>query len=362
MPAATPIPVFDGHNDALLRLFRDARPSVEARFIDGDDRGHLDLPRAVAGGLAGGLFAIFVPSENKTRLGEQMQGATYDLPVPPPLTLTTAQSATIAMVSILARLERDSAGRIAICRDVAAIRAAMRRKAMATVLHIEGAEAIDADFRMLDVLHAAGLRSLGIVWSRPNVFAHGVPFSFPGSPDIGPGLSDLGKELVRACNRLGILIDLSHLNEKGFWDVAATTDAPLVATHSNVHALCPTPRNLTDRQLDAIRESGGVVGLNYATAFLRPDGAMNADTALEVMLRHLDAMIERLGEDGVALGSDFDGAVIPRGIGDASGLPNLIAAMKRHGYGNPLIRKIASGNWLELLGRTWRGQGAPTPA
>jgi membrane dipeptidase len=229
----------------------------------------------------------------------------------------------------------------------------MRHKALACVMHIEGAEAIDPDFRMLDVLHAAGLRSLGIVWSRPNIFGYGVPFTFPGSPDTGPGLTDLGKDLVRACNRLRIMIDLSHLNEKGFWDVAATTSAPLVATHSNVHAICPTPRNLTDRQLDAIRESGGVVGLNYAAAFLRPDGAMNADTDLEVMLRHLDAMIERLGEDGVALGSDFDGAVIPKAIGDAAGLPNLVAAMRRHGYGAPLVRKITSANWLGLLDRTW---------
>jgi hypothetical protein len=176
----------------------------------------------------------------------------------------------------------------------------MRRKALAAVLHIEGAEAIDPEMRMLDVLYAAGLRSLGIVWSRPNIFGHGVPFSFPGSPDIGPGLTDAGKDLVRACNRLGIVIDLSHLNEQGFRDVAAITTAPLVASHSNVHALSPTPRNLTDRQLDAIRESKGLVGLNYATAFLRADGAMNADTGLDVMLRHLDALLERLGEDGVA--------------------------------------------------------------
>ncbi len=353
MPASSPVPVFDGHNDALLRLFRDPRPSVEDRFIGGDDRGHVDLPRALAGGLAGGLCAIFVPSERRSPRPAAADAGVTDDPVPPPLSLETAQAATIRMASILARLERNSEGRIAICRDVAAIRRAMRHKALACVMHIEGAEAIDPDFRMLDVLHAAGLRSLGIVWSRPNIFGYGVPFTFPGSPDIGPGLTDLGKDLVRACNRLRIMIDLSHLNEKGFWDVAATTSAPLVATHSNVHAICPTPRNLTDRQLDAIRESGGVVGLNYAAAFLRPDGAMNADTDLEVMLRHLDAMIERLGEDGVALGSDFDGAVIPKAIGDAAGLPNLVAAMRRHGYGAPLVRKITSANWLGLLDRTW---------
>jgi membrane dipeptidase len=353
MPAS-PVPVFDGHNDSLLRLFRDDRGGAEARFVAGDDRGHIDLPRALAGGLRGGLFAVFVPSGRSARTNaEQMQGGAYALPLAPPVELTGAQVATLTMVSILARIERAAGGRFAICRDVAAIRRAMRRKAVAAVLHIEGAEAIDPDFRMLDVLYAAGLRSLGIVWSRPNIFGHGVPFSFPGSPDIGPGLTDAGKELVRACNRLGIMIDLSHLNEQGFRDVAKLSTAPLVASHSNVHALSPTPRNLTDRQLDAIRESKGLVGLNYATAFLRTDGAMNADTGLDVMLRHLDALLERLGEDGVALGSDYDGAVIPGAIGDAAGQQNLIAAMRRHGYGAKLVSKIAHGNWLSLLERTW---------
>ncbi len=102
------------------------------------------------------------------------------------------------------------------------------------------------------------------------------------------------------------------MNEKGFWDVAALSDAPLVATHSNVHAVTPTARNLTNRQLDAIRERRGVVGLNFATSFLRPDGRMNTATPLEDMLRHLDALLERLGEGGVAFGSDFDGARCPR--------------------------------------------------
>src|SRR5690606_18759327 len=112
-----------------------------------------------------------------------------------------------------------------------------------------------------------------------------------------------------------------HLNEKGFRDVAAISDAPLVASHSNVHAICEHARNLTDWQLGAIRDSGGLVGLNFATGFLRPDGRMNADTGLDVMVRHIDALLEALGEEGVGLGSDFDGALIPAAIGDVSGLP-----------------------------------------
>ena len=154
------------------------------------------------------------------------------------------------MASILIRIEREANGRVRICRTVEDIRHCMEAGALAAVLHIEGAEAIDPEFETLDVLHQAGLRSLGPVWSRPNAFGHGVPFRCPSSPDIGPGLTDLGKELIRACNRLKILIDLSHLNERGFWDVAELSDAPLVATHSNAHALSPHSRNLTDQQLD----------------------------------------------------------------------------------------------------------------
>jgi membrane dipeptidase len=254
------------------------------------------------------------------------------------------------LASILMRLER--AGALAVCRSAADIRAAMAKGIIAAVFHIEGVEAIDPDLAMLDVLHAAGLRSLGPVWSRPNAFAYGVPFRFPSSPDIGPGLTDAGKALVKACNRLKIQIDLSHMNEKGFRDVAKLSDEPLVATHSNVHSICPHSRNLTEWQLGAIRDSRGLVGLNYATGFLRQDGTMNADTGLDIMVRHVDALLEALGEDGVGLGSDFDGAMIPAAIGDVTGLPRLLDAFAARGYGRELIEKIAWRNWLNLLERT----------
>jgi membrane dipeptidase len=256
------------------------------------------------------------------------------------------------MAAILFRLERASAGALSVCRSAADIRGAMERGSIAALFHIEGAEALDEELNLLEVLHAAGLRSLGPVWSRKNIFAEGVPFRFPSSPDTGPGLTEAGKRLVKVCNHLGILIDLSHLNEKGFRDVAALSDAPLVATHSNVHAVCPHARNLTDWQLAAIRDSGGMVGLNFATSFLREDGQMNRDTDLATMVRHIDALVERLGEDHVGLGSDFDGAIIPGGIGDVAGLPKLIDAMAAHGFGRELIEKIAWRNWIGVIERT----------
>jgi membrane dipeptidase len=221
------------------------------------------------------------------------------------------------------------------------------------VLHIEGCEALDPELKVLDVLYAAGLRSLGPVWSRPNSFGYGVPFKFPASPDIGDGLTDLGKALVKRCNEKRILLDLSHLNEKGFWDVARLSDAPLVATHSNAHALCASARNLTDKQLAAIRASGGLVGVNYAVSFLRPDGRRVAATPLDVVVDHIAYLVDKLGEDGVGLGSDFDGAMIPEEIRSAAGLPNLVAAMRKRQFGEALIEKICFENWMRVLERTW---------
>ena len=354
MPEPT-IPVFDGHNDMLLRYAKRGPQHAVELFAGGVQGGHINLPRSRAGHFAGGLFAVFSPSPVMPNMSGSMREGGYDVPLPDLLALEAAQASTLGMIAILFRLERAFADDFAVCRSVAEIRSAMAAGKVAAVLHIEGAEAIDPDFVMLDVLHAAGLRSLGPVWSRPNIFAHGVPFRFPGSPDIGEGLTETGRALVRACNERGILVDLSHLNEKGFWDVAAISSAPLVATHSNVHALCPSTRNLTERQLDAIRESRGVVGLNFATCFLRPDGAMRADTDLDLMVAHLDALIERLGEDGVALGSDFDGAVVPAEIGSVAGLPRLIERLRRAGYSDELLAKIAHENWLSVLQRTWGG-------
>jgi membrane dipeptidase len=356
MPSQPPIPIFDGHNDVLLRLYRRGGSDAPRAFLEGETTGHLDLPKALEGGFAGGLFAIFVPSKGKagSATGDAPSpDVGVDQPLAPAIDLAAAQSVVFGMVSLLFRIERESQGRVRVCRSVSDIRQCMNDGALAPVLHIEGAEAIDPNFEILDVLYAAGLRSLGPVWSRPNAFGHGVPFVCPSSPDIGPGLTDLGKELIRQCNRLRILVDLSHINERGFWDVAAISNAPLVATHSNAHALSPHSRNLTDKQLAAIRETGGLVGVNFATSFLRPDGARDADTSIDLVMDHLEHMLEHVGEDGVGFGSDFDGAKMPSGIGTAAGLQNLVEAMRARGFSGPLIEKICFRNWLRVLGQTW---------
>lgn len=342
---------FDGHNDVLLRLLDHADP--ERDFLNGDGQGHLDLPRMKAGGFAGGLFAIYIPSPHEFHAGPPPASASYRIPLPPQIPASEAQPTAIRMAALLLRIEAASGGAVNICRSAAEIRAAMAAGSLAAVMHMEGAEAIDPDFAMLDVLHAAGLRSLGPVWSRPTVFGHGVPFAFPSSPDTGPGLTDEGRKLVGACNTRRIAIDLSHLNEQGFWDVAAISDAPLIASHSNAHAISPHSRNLTDKQLHAIRERRGLVGVNFAVQFIRPDGQIDTSTPLEDMLRHVDHLIDHVGIDGIGFGSDFDGATIPDALGDAAGLPRLADAMLRHGYDAPTMRKLCYDNWIDVLERTW---------
>jgi membrane dipeptidase len=150
------------------------------------------------------------------------------------------------------------------------------------------------------------------------------------------------------------LIDLSHLNEKGFWDVARNSRAPLVATHSCAHALCPATRNLTDSQLDAIGESGGLVGINFHVAFLRADGQHDPETPLADIIRHVDYVATRIGVEHVAFGSDFDGATMPRELGDVTGVPKLVATLRNHGYGEVDLAKITHLNWLRVLRQTWK--------
>ncbi len=347
--------IFDGHNDVLTRLFEgEGRKGVQG-FVTGND-GHIDLPRAQRGGFGGGFFAIYVPSRGGVEGAmEQMCQPSYDLPLPALINAPEALPVALEQAALLIDLERT--GALQICCSTGDIRAAFDAGRIAAIMHIEGAEAIDGDFHALDVLYRAGLRSLGPVWSRPTIFAEGVPFRFPSTGDIGGGLTEKGCELIRRCNQMRIMVDLSHLNEAGFWDVARISDAPLVATHSNCHALSAQSRNLTDKQLHAIAESDGMVGLNFATAFLREDGQMAGDVPLETLLRHLDHMIGILGEDRVGFGSDYDGALVPDVIKDVTGLVPLRDAMRAHGYDEALMAKLAHENWLRVLAKTWGEDG-----
>jgi membrane dipeptidase len=341
------IPVFDGHNDALTR---EGNEDLACR----SDRGHLDLPRMLEGGMRGGIFAIFTPSNGEpSRQVSFGDGGSYSEPLAEPVEQEVAAAHATQAANRLLELERR--GEVVVARSIADVDGARREGAPpVAVMHLEGAEAIDGDLELLDAWYERGLRSLGPVWSRANAFAHGVPFRFPSSPDLGPGLTGRGFALVDACAERGILVDLSHLNEAGFWDVAGLEPGPLVASHSGAHALCPASRNLTDRQLDAIGASGGLVGIVFATPFLRPDFADNPDTPLALIAEHARYVADRIGVAHVALGSDFDGATIPAELGDAAGLPRLVAALSDAGFDPAEIEAICWHNWRRGFAACWR--------
>ncbi|MDH3666691.1 MAG: dipeptidase [Paracoccaceae bacterium] len=344
-----PAPVFDGHNDTLLKLERGAREGEPLDFASGAPSLDIDLPRAREAGFAGGFFAMFTPAMDGDELigFEQDDSRRYA-----PVARQPALDFTLAMFARMRRLAAELPDDLALCYSAAEIADAIDAKRVAILPHIEGAECIDENLDALEMLYGAGLRSLGLVWSRPNAFGHGAPIHAdePFEPDAP--LTDAGRALVRECEAMGVMIDLSHLNKGGFWDMAKIATKPLVATHSNVHALSPCPRNLTDDQLKAVAESNGVVGLNFNAGFLRADCEDDPNVPMETLLRHLDHMIAILGEEGVALGSDYDGCSLPLEIADVGGLPRLVAAMRQAGYGEPLIAKICRDNWIDLLART----------
>ncbi len=349
------LPVFDGHNDTLLNLYMPDRGQNRS-FFERSENGHIDLPRARDGGLGGGFFAMFVPApkSNETAKFDKEPPEQPYLVSPSAVDMLYAQEVTAGLIDLILRLEEESAGQFKVIRTSGELAACLEDGVLAAVMHFEGAECIQPDLSNLATYYDMGLRSLGLTWSRPNAFANGVPFGFPHLPDTGPGLTEAGKQLVSECNRLGIMLDLSHLNEKGFWDVAHLSSAPLVATHSAVHELCPSTRNLTDKQLKAVGDSGGVVGINFHKGFLRADGDGQADTSLTEIVKHLDYVVEQTGIDHVALGSDFDGAKMPDDLGDVSGLPRLLNALRAAGYDEPALKKIAYENWQRLLSETWK--------
>ncbi|ELK44452.1 peptidase [Bacillus sp. SB49] len=342
----------DGHNDTLLML----EDGVD-KFFKGIPNGHLDYSKGMAAGFAAGFFAVFCPNPDtdpaqvtyKTEQG-------YEKSFPASLDPDYAWKIANTLISRFYQLEACSEGRFKAVRTVEDLDKAWNGEWMGGILHMEGAEPIDEGLDALHVYYHAGLRSLGPVWARKNIFGEGVPYRFPSSPDTGPGITEAGRRLVKVCNALGVMIDLSHINEKGFWDIATLTDAPLVATHSNAHAICPISRNLTDRQLDAVKDSGGLVGVTYSTSpnMVTEDGVNRQDVALSAIVKHIHYMIERMGIDHVALGSDFDGTRIPYSMHDVTGVPKILRILEKEGMTEGEIYKITQGNWRRVLSNTWK--------
>lgn len=317
-----PVPIIDGHTDYLLSLMHSGRS-----FVEETNQGHVDLPRAKRGNIGAMLSAVFLPNS--------------ELP-------HNALIGTLRMVDLLKRTVAESNGAMRQVYSYQDLVDCLDSGVFGAILHYEGAEAIDPEFAVLRLSYELGLRSLGFTWSRPNIFAEGV-----GPENHGHGLTGLGKELVRQCNRLGILIDVSHLNEPGFWDVIETSEKPFVASHSNVKAICDHERNLTERQIKALAEKGGLMGLNYCVAFLVDGAETGADVSLGQMVDHIEHVVQLVGIDYIALGSDYDGARVPDGVKDASYDMNLVEELSKRGFTDDQIAKICRDNWLRVLKEVW---------
>ena len=345
---------FDGHNDVLLKLHLSKKENAINDFFNGNDYCHIDYPKIVKSNFVGGFFAIFVPDEVMSNEPDdsffsKMNSPSYNFDLPMQISNEFAYQNTKSMIKILNEIIIKSNNKIVLCKKGTEIKESIKNNKVAVILHIEGAEAIDENFKTLYELYDIGLRSIGLVWSRKNIFATGVPFSYPSNPDTGEGLTNLGKNLVKLCDEKNILLDLSHLNEKGFWDVAKLSKNPLIATHSNSHFLTNHSRNLTNDQLSEIKRSKGIVGINFATAFLRSDGQMKSDTNLQYILDHFEHLLSFLGEDYVSIGSDFDGALVPDRIKNLEGMENLKNFMLDKGYKNEIIEKFFYKNWINFL-------------
>lgn len=375
------IPMILGHHDALLKLEQedDITP-----FVEGNDWMNLDLDRLEEADSSASFFACWVPQPSglddsdfwdfedveedffldddaleegydDSEDSEDSQGSLDDVPLADPIDPDYARDVVDSMILRLYELSDASQGRLSVVTDIYQLQECREQGTHGAILHFEGAAPLSGDFcAWLEHYYSLGLRSLGLVWSRSNEFATGVPFRYPSTPDTGPGLSAMGLDLVRACNELGVMVDLSHLNEEGFWDVARVSRHPLVATHSNAHALCPSARNLTDAQLIAIKNSGGIVGVNFCTSDLRDDGLDDEDTDFELVLDQIDYMVKLIGVSHVGLGTDYDGALVPSALSDVSYLPIVWELLSERGYSDEELRALAYGNWERVLAVTWQ--------
>lgn len=209
------------------------------------------------------------------------------------------------------------------------------------VLSVEGGELFVGDLNKLaEFDDHSRIRAVALTWNWEN------EIGYPGTSGSKQGLKPFGKELIAEMDRRGILTDVSHLNDAGFWDVVHTSSLPPIATHSNLRWLCDVSRNLTRDMAKAIIERRGFIGMNFYSGFLEK----NENASIDDVVRHIDALMEMGGEDVVGFGSDFDGiSVWPENLANPADFPNLIEALRRHGYADAQIEKIACKNFWRVL-------------
>ena len=295
-------PVFDGHCDTPMELWQQ-----EKQLRSSDLAVSLDKAARLTGGYA--QFFAFCTAWVAAKL-------------PRPEIFARALDCFETQL-------RENEDQIALCRTTAEAEAAMRRGKCAAFLSIEGAEAVREDEGLLELAYERGVRMISLVWNLPNGLA--APC---GSDE---GLSEKGKNFFRRAQKLGMIVDVSHLSERGFWDMAELAEKPIVASHSNSFAVCPHPRNLTDAQFKAIRDLGGTAGLNLYSPFLTENGR----AAFDDVRRHVDHFLELDGEGHIALGADLDGCeVLPEGFSGVDDYEKLGAYLARCGYSETTLQNL----------------------
>ncbi|MFO7942507.1 MAG: dipeptidase [Bacillota bacterium] len=328
--------VVDGHIDTLIAAVKGKRKLGER-----SDEGHADFPRLREGGVDVQLFAHYIEPDFKPDRG----------------LLRFMQMADTFFREV--EENSDVAGH---ARTVADIERLRDRGKLACVMSIEGAEAIRGDLGVLRVLFRLGVRVIGLTWNQRNLLADGI-----AEARTGGGLTELGVAAVREMDRLGIVVDVSHVSDPGFWDVVEVSSRPFIASHSNSREICDHPRNLTDDQIRALARAGGVMGMNFAPNFVHPELGAKADSIygsrgaegapranLEMVLDHVDHIVGLVGPEHVGLGSDFDGiGDTPDGLENATKLPDLTDGLFRRGYPEKDIRAILGGNFMRVFREVW---------
>ena len=318
--------VVDTHCDTLKCLIPELTRPRDSMWDDRSDigmgvrsnLGHVDVPRLLEGGVDCQVFAV---SSERTRT--------------PAHPLRTA----LEMIGRFYR-ECESCGSLTPVTSHDEVVDAKRKGMVAGLLSIEGADVIEGKIEILSVFHRLGVRMVGLVHSLRNQLADGVT-----DRRTGGGLSELGAQSVEELDRLGMIVDVSHINDEGFWDVLDHTKHPVIASHSNSRAICGHPRNMTDEMIVALAENGGVMGMNFAPSFVHPTLA-----TLQGVVDHIDHIVDLVGPDHVGLGSDFDGIPsTPVGLEDATRMPYITEELVKREYNEVDIKKILGGNHLRLL-------------
>jgi membrane dipeptidase len=312
--------LMDGHCDILNRLVM--RRDWDLRYLK---RGRQwDIPKLRKGGVSLQVCAVFTAE----------YAGTPGLPL----------HRGLEMVELAHAMTHRFPDTFTLVTESKQINKVRRAGKKALVLSIEGAEAIDGSLEILRLYHRLGVRAMGFAWNHPNPLATGC-LGRRRAP-----LTPLGRQALRLMDELGMVVDVAHLNEGGFWEVVERCRHPFVASHANARALCDHPRNLDDRQLKALARRGGVIGVVFYPPFLRVDGK----AAVEDVVRHIDYLVSLIGVDQVGFGSDFEGIHrTPRGLSDVSCYPDLLDALNKRGYRSADLAKIAGENFLRVFSKVF---------